>query len=62
MSAIESGELVASLVTDTLPDALPPAVGANTTLSIVEDAAFNVKGVVIPFAVKPAPVTAIPEI
>ena len=59
---IESGELVASLVTDTFPDAPPPVVGANTTLRIAVAAAFNVKGVVIPFVVKLAPVTAMPEI
>jgi hypothetical protein len=56
------GELVASLVTVTLPEALPPVVGAKATFRIAVAAAFNVKGVVIPFAVKPAPVTAMPEI
>jgi len=42
-----SGELVALLVTVTLPDALPAAVGANTALTVAVAAAFKVKGTVI---------------
>jgi hypothetical protein len=57
-----SGELVALLVIVTLPDALPPVVGANTTLRIAEVAAFNVKGAVIPFTLNPAPLAAMLEI
>ena len=57
-----SGECSASVVIVTLPDALPAVVGANTALSVTVAAAFNVSGVVIPFTLKPVPVTAIIEI
>jgi hypothetical protein len=58
VKAIVRGELAASLVTVTPPDALPALVGANTTLRVTAAAAFKVKGVVIPFTVKPAPLVA----
>src|SRR5258708_10598428 len=57
-----SGELVALLVTVTLPDALPVTVGANTALRVAVAAAFNVKGTVIPFTVNPVPLAAMLEI
>ena len=57
-----SDELVALLVTVTLPDALPTAVGANTALRVAVAAAFNVKGTVIPFTVNPVPLAAMLEI
>jgi len=56
------GELVALLVTVTLPDALLAVVGANTTFRVAVAAAFNVKGAVIPFTLKPAPLAAMLEI
>jgi len=62
VSEIVSGELFALLVTVTLPVALPPAVGANATFRVAVAAAFNVKGVVIPFTLKPAPLAAMLEI
>jgi hypothetical protein len=61
VSETVSGELVASLVTVTLPEAFPPVVGAKAIFRIAVAVAFKVKGVAIPFAVKPAPVTATPE-
>lgn len=57
-----SGECSASVVIVTLPDTLPAAVGANTALRVTVAAAFKVNGVVIPFTLKPVPVTAITEI
>jgi len=57
-----SGELVALLVTVTLPDALPAAVGANTALTVAVAAAFKVKGTVIPFTLNPVPLAAMLEI
>ena len=62
LSEIVSGELVALLVTVTLPDALPPVVGANTTFRVAVAVAFSVNGVVIPFTLKPAPLAAMLEI
>ena len=53
-----NGELLALLVTVTLPDALPAVVGANTTLRIALAAAFTIMGVVIPFTANPVPVAA----
>jgi hypothetical protein len=57
-----SGELFALLVTVTLPEALPPVVGANTTFRVAVVAAFNVNGAVIPFTLKPVPLAAMLEI
>lgn len=54
-----TGEWSLSVVIVTLPDALPAAVGANTAFRVAVAAAFNVKGVVIPFTLKPIPLTAI---
>ena len=54
-----TGEWSLSVVIVTLPDALPAAVGANTAFRVAVDAAFNVKGVVIPFTLKPVPLMAI---
>jgi hypothetical protein len=53
------GECNWSVVTATVPDALPPAVGVNTTLRVAVPAAFKISGVLIPFALKSAPLTAI---
>ena len=50
------GELLALLVTVTLPDTLPAVVGANTTLRVADAAAFTVIGVVSPFPLNPVPV------
>lgn len=62
VSAIVRDELFALLVTVTVPVALPPVVGANTTFKVAVAAAFNVKGVVIPFSLKPVPLAAMLEI
>jgi hypothetical protein len=57
-----TGEWSLSVVIVTLPDASPPAVGANTAFRVALAAPFNVKGVVIPFTLKPVPLTAIIDI
>ena len=62
VSEMVSGELFALLTTDTLPVALAAVVGANTTLSVAVAAAFNVKGVVMPFTLKPVPLAAMLDI
>ena len=59
---IVSGEFVASLVTVTFPDTLPPAVGANTTFKSAVAVAGSVKGVVIPLTLNPAPLAAMLDI
>src|SRR5437899_7236104 len=59
---IVSGECSRSVVIVTEPDALPAAVGANTALRVAVAEGFNVRGAVIPFTVKPAPLTAMLEI
>ena len=52
------GELLALLVSVTLPEAFPVTVGANFTVRVVELPTFTVTGVVIPLSLKPAPLTA----
>ena len=52
------GELLALLVSVTLPEAFPVTVGANFTERVVELPAFTVTGVVMPLSLKPAPLTA----
>ena len=54
--------MLALLVTVTLPVALPPAVGANTTFRVAVVPAFSVNGAVIPFSLNPAPLAAMLEI
>ena len=61
-TGIVRGDPLASLVTVTLPVALPAAVGANTMFNVAVDEGFKVAGVVMPFTVKPVPVAAIFEI
>ena len=56
------GECNWSVVTVTLPEALPPAVGANTTFRVAVAAGFNISGAVIPFALNPVPLTEMVEI
>src|SRR5437870_5618382 len=51
------GELGASLTSETLPDALPVAVGANCTLKVLDCPGGRVSGKVSPLMLKPAPVT-----
>src|SRR5437899_10373990 len=51
------GELGASLTSETLPDTLPVAVGANCTLKLLDCPGARVRGKVSPLMVKPAPVT-----
>src|SRR2546426_862289 len=50
------GELGASLTSETLPDTLPVAVGANCTLKVLDCPAARVSGNVSPLMLKPAPV------
>jgi hypothetical protein len=56
------GECNWSVVTVTVPDALPPAVGVNTTMRVAVAAGFKINGVAIPLALNPAPLTARVEI
>jgi len=51
------GELVALLVTITLPETLPVAVGANATVNEVDCPEASVRGRVRPVTAKPLPVT-----
>src|SRR3989442_1365533 len=51
------GELGALLTSETPPDALPVAVGANCTLKVLDCPAVRVRGEVSPLMLKPAPVT-----
>lgn len=51
------GELVALLVTVTLPETLPVAVGANATVKEVDWLAARVRGSPSPVTLKPLPVT-----
>ena len=60
-SEIESGEFVAVLTTDTLPDALAARVGANTTLKLTVCFADNVTGRAKPLTLNPVPVALILE-
>jgi len=57
-----SGELLALLVTVTLPEALPTAVGREHGVDGRSSCAFNVKGTVIPFTLNPVPLTAMLDI
>ena len=57
LRAIVLGELGASLTSETLPDTLPVAVGANCTLKVLDWPAGRVSGNVDPLMLKPAPVT-----
>ena len=56
------GECNWSVVTVILPDTVPPAVGVNTTFRVAVAAGFNISGVLIPFVLKPAPLTEMVEI
>src|SRR2546427_282318 len=51
------GELGSLLTSDTLPDTLPAAVGANCMLKVMDCPAGRVRGKVSPLMLKPAPVT-----
>ena len=62
LSAIDSGDPDALLVTDTVPDAFPAVVGANLTDRVTWLDAGTVVGVVTPLTVKPVPVTPTPVI
>src|SRR5437870_9788606 len=50
------GELGALLTSETLPDTLPVAVGANCTLKVLDCPGGSVSGNVGPLMLKPAPV------
>src|SRR2546425_555376 len=50
------GEMAASLTSETLPDTLPVAVGANCTLKVLDCPAARVSGNVSPLMLKPGPV------
>jgi len=56
-SEIVAGELLALPTTDTLPNTLPAAVGANPTLSETLCPAARLSGNDKPLTLKPAPVT-----
>ena len=56
-SEIERGEFVAVLMTDTLPVALPVAVGANRMLKLAACPGDNKTGGTRPLALKLLPVT-----
>ena len=51
------GELGALLTSETLPDTLPVAVGANCTLKVLDCPAARVSGRVRPVMLKPVPET-----
>jgi len=51
------GELRALLLIETLPDALPGAVGANCALKVLDCPGARANGKVKPLMAKPAPVT-----
>src|SRR5437870_12821989 len=51
------GELGALLTSETLPDTLPAAVGANCMLKAMDCPAGRVRGKISPLMLKPAPVT-----
>ena len=59
---ITAGEFVALLVTLTLPDTLPAAVGANTTFSVADWFGVRVVPALRPLVLNPAPAGATPEI
>src|SRR5437660_690097 len=56
LRAMVLGELGALLMSETLPDTLPVAVGANCTLKVLDCPAARVSGRVSPLMLKPAPV------
>src|SRR5581483_5864092 len=56
---IVAGELVALLMTDTLPVTLPEAMGANLTEKVVFCPAGRITGGEIPLRLKPVPETLI---
>src|SRR2546422_7453237 len=56
LRAMGLGELGALLMSETLPDTLPVAVGANCTLNVLDCPAGRVTGNVSPLMLKPAPV------
>ena len=60
-SEMASGELVALLVTVTLPERFPVVVGANVTLKEVDCPAARVTGCAEPLALNPAPLMLICE-
>ena len=60
-SEMARGELVALLVTVTLPERLPVVVGANVTLKEVDCPAARVTGSAKPVALNPAPLMLICE-
>jgi hypothetical protein len=57
VKAIVAGELGALLAMLTVPERLPPVVGANTTLMLVLVPAAKVAGVVSPLTLNPVPLT-----
>ena len=57
LRAMVLGEWGALLTSETPPDALPVAVGANCTLKVLDCPAVRVRGEVSPLMLKPAPVT-----
>ena len=61
LTGIASGEVAALLEIETLPLALPEAVGAKTTLNVVLPPAAIVIGVDIPLTLKPLPEAEIEE-
>src|SRR3989441_419648 len=56
LRAMVLGELGALLTSETLPDTLPVAVGANCTLKVLDCPGGSVSGNVGPLMLKPAPV------
>ena len=62
LRAIVNGELLALLVTTTLPVGLPALVGSKTTVKDVDWPAARASGKLIPVVEKPVPVLATPEI
>ena len=50
------------LTSETLPDTLPAAVGANCTLKVTDCPAGRARGKISPLMLKPAPVTVACEI
>jgi hypothetical protein len=57
LSAISVGELEALLTSETLPEALPAAVGANFTTRLPDCPGASVSGNVKPLMVNPGPTT-----
>ena len=58
---IVEGELVASLLIETLPATAPVVVGANCTVRVADWFGVNISPAVTPLVLKPAPVTVTPE-